>query len=68
MCCDFLRKEVQKMTFIKGMNNDNIVMARSNCSSSCESAEEESCDVATGSGSSVTGDVNVSNVVGAGKK
>lgn len=53
------------MTFIKGLTNNIDIMAKSKCS--CEEEEKGSCEVATGSGSDVTGDVNVQNVVGGGK-
>ena len=53
------------MTFIKGLTNNIDIMAKSKCS--CEDDEKESCEVATGSGSNVTSNVNVQNAVGDGK-
>ena len=54
------------MTFIKGLVNNIGVMSRQN--SNCNDAVEESCDVAAGSGSNVTGNVDVSSIVGEGKQ
>lgn len=53
------------MTFIKGLTNNVDIMAKSKCS--CDDVEQESCDVATGSGSKVTGNVDVQSKVGDGK-
>lgn len=54
------------MTFLKGIFNNADILSRQNCS--CEEVEEESCEVATGSGTDVTGDVDIKSVVGEGKK
>ena len=53
------------MTFIKGLVNSAGIMSMQK--SSCGDAESESCDVATGSGSDVTSNVNVQSEVGDGK-